>query len=214
MVRQYTINLNREEGYLQREARRAKIRTRITNVVATLLLLAMAFITYQNDAEIREIVDGKERQLRRIVAQIDSLQKVGQNVSKDDVLALARLDRDRVLWTKKLRAVSERLPEKVVVTGLHLERSKLEIDAMSEIEANKKEKEFEKVEAFMEKLRNTPLFFEDIQAMKFKESKRIEKGEQELLIFTIKCDVRSAETSRSRRGTRRTSKAGSPQVGG
>src|SRR3990172_13252919 len=112
MIVQFRINLNREEGFLQREVRKTRIRTRITNVISSVLLLAMAFLTYENDREIRDIVNSKEIQLKRIIAQIDSLQRVGQNVNKEDVLALARLDRDRVLWTKKFRALSERLPEK------------------------------------------------------------------------------------------------------
>jgi len=213
MVTEFRINLNREEGFLQREARRAKIRSRVTNIIATVLLLAMAFITYQNDAKLRDIVDNKEKELEWIVAQIDSLQKAGQNVSKEDVLALARLDRGRVLWTRKFQAMSERLPEKMVITGLKLERGVLEIDAMSEI--TKEEKEFDKVRIFIEKLRATPMFFEDITSMKFKESKRMTKEEQELLNFTVRCDIRASETTMRRsRSTGGTTKAGRPMIGG
>lgn len=203
MVQQFRINLNREEGFLQREARKARIRARITNVIATALLLLVAFFTYENDREFRDIIRSKDKQIRRIVAQIDSLQKAGQNVSKDDVLALARLDRERVLWTKKIRAMADRLPKKMVLTGLQLERGVLEIDAMSEI--TEKEKEFDKVKLFMDRLRATPLFFEDISSMKFKESRRIKKEDQNLLMFTVRCDVRASETTRSRRGGSRVS---------
>ncbi|MDP8206796.1 MAG: hypothetical protein P9L92_09055 [Candidatus Electryonea clarkiae] len=203
MTRQFHINLNREEGYLQREARRARLRTQITNVIASVLLLIMTYLTFDNDKEIRGIVEGKELQLRRIIAQIDSLQKVGQNVSKDDVLALARLDRDRVLWTKKFFAMAERLPKKVVVTGLKLQRGKLLINSMTEVISD--ERDFDNVKLFMDRLRATPLFFEDISAMKFKESTRFVKHEQELLDFSVVCDIRASETTRSRRsGTRRT----------
>ena len=111
-----------------------------------------------------------------------------------------------MLWTKKLRAIADRLPEKMVITGLKLERGVFEIDAMSEISDN--EKEFDKVKLFMDRLRSTPLFFEDISSMKFKESKRIKKEEQNLLLFTIRCDVRAAETTRSRRGGSRTTNLG------
>ncbi len=205
MINQYRINLNRQEGYIQREERRRRIRERITILIATLLLLSMGFVNYQKDHEMREIIKGKERQLNRIIAQIDSLQRVGQNVSKDDVMALARLDRDRVFWTKKLRALTERMPDKMAVTELQLERDQFIISAISQIQKN--EKEFDKVKLFMDRLRATPMFFEDFRNMKFTESKRDNRDGQELLNFVITCEVDKVKESGTT-GTRRSRTAG------
>ncbi len=201
MVRQFTINLNREEGYAQREERKARLRARITNVLATIALLVMAFFTYENDAQYRDIIEAKENQLERIQFQIDSLQQVGRNVSKNDVLNLERLERDRVLWTSKVYEMANRLPEKMVISGLILSRNELTIECISEIEPG--QKEFDMVALYMDRLRNSDDFFDDILAMKFKESKLSDKEVQELLHFAIKCQIRASESTSRRGGSRR-----------
>ena len=205
MVRQFRINLNRQEGFAQREERKRKLRERITLTVVSALLLVMGFLTWQNDHELRMMVQGKEYQLNRIITQIDSLQKEGQNVSKEDVLALARLDDERVLWTKKFASVADRLPEKMAVTGLTLERGTFSINAISQIDPN--EREFDKVKELMDQLKATPVFMEDFKDIKFKESKRVKREDQEYLSFQVTCQLGSTgaiATSRAA-GSRRSS---------
>jgi len=197
MVKQFSINLNRQEGFVQKQERVRKLRERITLLVVTLLLFGAAFITVQNDMKVRDMVVGKKMQLDRIIADIDSLQKVGQNVSKEDVLALARLDNNRVLWTKKFVTISQRLPEQMAITGLEYDRGVFTIKAISQIEP--KEKEFEKVSEFMDKLKASPVFMEDFRNIKFKESKRINRDDQEILSFVITCKVGSVGAKKASR---------------
>ncbi|MCB2200731.1 hypothetical protein KQI63_15105 [bacterium] len=197
MVRQFRINLNRQEGFAQREERKRKLRERITLIVISALLLTVGSLTYKNDAELRGMVRGKEYQLNHIIAQIDSLQKEGQNVSKEDVLALARLDDDRVLWTKKFTAVAERLPEQMAIVELKFDRGTFSISAISQIDPA--EKEFDKVKQLMDQLKATPMFMEDFRDIKFKESKRVKRDEQEILSFIVTCELGSPGTISARR---------------
>ncbi len=206
MTRQFTINLNREEGYAQREERKTRLRARITNVLATIALLAMAFLTYENDKDYRGIVNAKKQQLERIQFQIDSLQQVGRNVSKDDVLNLERLERDRVLWTQKVFEIANRLPEEMVISGMHLDRNELTIECISEIEEG--EKEFDKVALYMDRLRQSEDFFDDVLSMKFKESRLSTKEVQELLHFSLICEIRASESTSRRGASRRASGVG------
>jgi Tfp pilus assembly protein PilN len=109
--------------------------------------------------------------------------------------------------------MADRLPKKVAITELVLSRDRLLISALTEI--IQQEREFDNVKLYMDRLRATPLFFEDISTMKFKESSRFTKDEQELLDFAISCEVRASETTRSRiRTARSVSKSGKPQIGG
>ena len=197
MVRQFRINLNRQEGFAQREERRRKVRERITLIVVSTLLLIVGVLTYNNDASMRGIIKGKEYQLNRIITQIDSLQKEGQNVSKEDVIALARLDDERVLWTKKFTAVAERLPEKMAITELRFDRGTFSISAISQIDPV--EREFDKVKELMDQLKATPMFMEDFRDIKFKESKRVERDEQDILSFIVTCEIGSPGAISARR---------------
>ncbi len=204
MVKQFTINLNREEGFAQREERKKILRERIVTVVLSLFLVAVVFITYQNDAEYRTLLSDKKAQLNSIIAEIDSLQNAGQNVSKEDVLALARLDKSRVLWTKKFVSIAERLPKEMAITRLEFDRGVFKIHAMSQIQPD--EKDFHKVEQLMDQLKSTPSFMEDLQNIKFSESKRLVIDEQEILSLVIACKVRSSASSSKARSKRSTSK--------
>ncbi|HEX04268.1 MAG TPA: hypothetical protein ENH10_03810 [Bacteroidetes bacterium] len=195
MVKQFKINLNRLEGYAQRLERKRSLRERITLTVITLLVLATMGLTYRVDQRMREIVDTKEDQFEHIVARIDSLQKAGQNVSKQDVLALARLDAERVLWTKKFAAIADLLPEHMAITKLQFDRGVFTISALTDIVAH--EKEFDKVKLLMDRLRATPRFMEDFRDIKFKSSERDTEDGQELLHFTITCRLGSAGTVRA-----------------
>ena len=70
MVKQFKINLNRQEGYAQRLERKRRMRERITLTVITLFVLVTMGLTYTADTRMREIVDNKEYQLERIVAVV------------------------------------------------------------------------------------------------------------------------------------------------
>jgi len=207
MVRQFRINLNRQEGFAQREERKRRMRERITLTVVTAMMAVLAFLTFNNDHKLRTIVKGKEYQLNHIIAQIDSLQKEGQNVSKEDVLALARLDDERVLWTRKFEAIAQQLPEKMAITDLKFERGTFSISAISQIDPA--EREFDKVKMLMDQLKETPLFMEDFRDVKFKESKRIHRDDQEILSFVLTCELSAPGVKSARRavGGSRTSRA-------
>jgi len=205
MVSQFKINLNRQEGFVQRQERTRKIRERITLTVVTFLLLGVTAMTVLKDMEMRGLVAHKQMQLDKIIADIDSLQKAGQNVSKEDVMALARLDRNRVLWTKKFVAIADRIPEKMAVTALEFDRGKFIIRAISQIEP--KEKEFDKVRNLMDQLQASPMFMEDFRNIRFTESKRVLRDDQELLDFTVTCTIgavgaNKASKSVGKRGSR------------
>ncbi len=197
MVKQFRINLNRQEGYAQRLERKRRVRERITLTIITLLVLVTIGLTYTADQEMRDIVDLKEDQLESIVTKIDSLQKAGQNVSKQDVLALARLDAERVLWTKKFAAMADLMPDDMAITKLQFDRGVFEITAITTI--NQGEKEFDKVKLLMDRLQATPRFMEDFRDIKFKHSERDEEDGQELLHFEITCRLGSAGTVRASR---------------
>jgi Fimbrial assembly protein (PilN) len=195
MVKQFKINLNRQEGYAQRLERKRRMRERITLTVITLFVLVTMGLTYTADERMREIVQHKENQLEQIVTKIDSLQQAGQNVSKQDVLALARLDAERVLWTKKFAAISDLLPDNMAITKLNFDRGLFTIMAVTDIKPG--EKEFDKVKLLMDRLQATSRFMEDFRDIKFKSSERDEEDGQDLLYFTITCRLGSAGTVRA-----------------
>lgn len=204
MVKQFTINLNKQEGFVQRAERKRKLQERITLSVMSALLLAVALLTYSNDNQMRSVVQMKQDRYEWIVSQIDSLQNAGQNVSREDVMALARLDRERVLWTKKFSVLSENFPKDMAVTELKFNRGKFVIQAISQI--NPGEKEFDKVKVLIDELKARPQFTENFKNVKFKSSQRVTRDGEELLAFTIVCELEKTGISRTRGRSRSTAK--------
>jgi Tfp pilus assembly protein PilN len=115
------------------------------------------------------------------------------------VLALAKLEKERVLWTKKLLAMGQELPEEMALTYIEYKNNILLVRFVTTIEAN--EKEFDKVKEMIDKLRASPLFFRDFTEMRLKEQHRAEVEDQTILSFSVVCNVSKGGTTE--RGSRR-----------
>ena len=199
MISQFTINLNKGEDIAEREARWRKRREVITLTVLILFVIILTMINIGQYQMIEGIIDTKENIIADIDRQLDSLKKTGKNISKDDVLALAKLEKERVLWTKKLLAMGQELPEEMALTYIEYKNNVLLIRFVTTIGAN--EKEFEKVKEMIDKLRASPLFFRDFTEMRLKEQHRAEVEDQTILSFSVVCKVSKGGSSnrRSRR---------------
>jgi hypothetical protein len=204
LITQFTINLNKGENVAEREARWTKRREIITMTVLIIIVSVLTMVNYQQYATIEGVVKTKEQTIIYIDKQLDSLKKTGKNISKQDVLALAKLEKERVLWTKKLLAIGELLPEDMALTYIDFKNQLLLLRFISKIEQG--EKEFDRVKLMIDKLRNSPMFFRDFKDMRLKEQHQSDIDEQTILSFSVLCQIekgkRSKKGRRSRRSTR------------
>jgi len=204
LITQFTINLNKGEDVAEREARWTKRREIITMTVLIIIVSVLTMVNYQQYATIEGVVKTKEQTIIYIDKQLDSLKKTGKNISKQDVLALAKLEKERVLWTKKLLAIGELLPEDMALTYIDFKNQLLLLRFISKIEQG--EKEFDRVKLMIDKLRNSPMFFRDFKDMRLKEQHQSDIDEQTILSFSVLCQIekgkRSKKGRRSRRSTR------------
>ncbi len=201
MINQFTINLNKGEDIAEREARWRKRREIITLTVLVIFVLVLTMINVAQYQMVEGIIDTKEMIIRDIDRQLDSLKKTGKNISKDDVLALAKLEKERVLWAKKLLALGQELPVEMALTFVEYKNNVLLIRFIATIKA--KEKEFDKVKEIIDKLRASPMFFRDFSQMQLKEQHRAEVEDQTMLSFSVVCRVtKGAIQKRGRRSTR------------
>lgn len=208
MITQFTINLNKGEDTAEREARWRKRREIITIVFLVLVTIVLSMINYQQYDKMNLIVNTKEKTIRDIDRQLDSLKKTGKNISKEDVLALAKLEKERVLWTKKFLAVGELMPQEMAVTYLEFKNNLLLLRFISSIK--KDEKEFDQVKGMIDRLRNSTLFFRDFADMRLKEQHQANVEDQTILSFSVVCSLEKIGAAATRRGraTSRTSSAG------
>jgi len=212
MITQFTINLNKGEDIAEREAR---TRRRFEIITMTILILAVMVLSALNIRQYRTIegiVDVKERIIRDIDRQLDSLKKTGKNISKEDVLALSKLEKERVLWTKKLLALGELMPEEMSLTYLEYKNNVLLLRYIATL--RKDEKEFDRVKGIIDQLRASPLFFRDFADMRLKEQHRGDVEDQDILSFSVLCNIEKGKlTEKEGRGERSTGGAAGTEKG-
>jgi len=213
MITMFTINLNKGEDIAERELRWRKRREIITLTILVLFVAVLTLINVQQYQNIEEIVTTKNITINDIQRQLDSLEKTGKDISKEDILALAKLEKERVLWTKKLLAVGELLPEEMAITYMEFKNQLLLLRFISVIK--KDEKEFDRVKEMIDKLRNSPMFFHDFSEMRLKEQHQTEIEEQTILSFSVICNLqRGAATGRSSARSRRSGSGIDRTLGG
>ncbi len=187
MVKLFSINLNKSEGHAEREARWRKRRETITITVFLLIFAILSLYTYRNHKALGAIISAKQGRLREIDRRLEELTSTGKNISKSDVLTLARMEKERFLWGSRLEVLAKILPEDVVLTLLEFNNRQLRIKAISKIMTD--EREFDKVEQFMNMLKTTPYFYREFSNIRFSESHRVQVEDQEILAITITCSI-------------------------
>jgi len=209
MITQFSINLNKGEDIAEREARWRKRREIITLSVLVIFIIVLALVNVQQYQIIEGIVTNKESTIRTIDRQLDSLKKTGKNISKEDVLALAKLEKERVLWTKKFLALGQLMPDEMALTQLEYKNQLLLLRMISIIK--KDEKEFDRVKEIIERLRASPLFFRDFAEMQLKEQHQTEVEDQTILSFSVICQIEKGKRGAGE-GTRGSSRRSSGKV--
>jgi len=190
MVKQFSINLNKSEGHAEHEARWRRRREFLVIALFVILFSVISLYTYSSHRALADIINAKEQKNLEIDKRLEEMQKSGKNISKGDVLTLARMEKERFLWASKLKALADILPQDVILTLLEFNNRQLRIKAISKILPD--EKEFDKVSEFMEMLKSTPFFYKEFTNIRFSESHRVRVEDQEILSITITCAIEKA----------------------
>lgn len=183
MVRSFAINLNKSEGVAERAARRRNRNDWMLLSLLTLLLCVVTYLNVRQAKSLDEVGKFRDQRIQQVQRRLEELAREGMQVSRDDVENLARIDKERVMWTQKLMAIADVLPSEMAVTGLFYHNRQLRINAISQIK--KEEKEFDKVATMLDRLRNSEMFFSDFKKIQFTESKRVTVDDQSILTMSF-----------------------------
>lgn len=187
MITQFTINLNKGEDVAEREVRWRKRREIITMTLVIIAVLLISYLNVMQYQSVQGVLGTKQAIITSIDRQLDSLKKTGKNISKEDVLSLAKLEKERVLWTKKFLSLGELISPEMAVTYLEFKNNMLLMRFITTIK--KDEREFDKVKELIDKLRASPLFFHDFSDMRLKEQHQTDVEEQTILSFSVLASI-------------------------
>jgi Tfp pilus assembly protein PilN len=185
MVKQFTINLNKGEGEVAVRVRRQERRAYLVLVLFAIVFIVLGGLSWAQNEAMNEVIQTRQAKLDRIRFELDSLKREGTKVSKDDVTALARLEGDRFLWSRRLEKLAEILPAEMAVTGLEYQNKIFTMRCMAKVDTGVKE--FEVVSKFIELLKSTPDFRQGMFEIRFDQSLRKVVENQDVLLFSVEC---------------------------
>jgi Tfp pilus assembly protein PilN len=168
MIKQFTINLNKGEGEVVLRMRKQERRSYLLLILLALVFIVLAGLTWAQNQQMNDVISSRQQKLDRIKFELDSLKREATKVSKDDVLALAKLENDRFLWSRRLEKLAEILPAGMAVTGLQYQNKILTLNCLAQVDTTVKE--FEVISKFIELLKSTPEFREGLFEIRFDQS--------------------------------------------
>jgi len=191
VIKQFTINLNKGEGEAAVRARKRERHALLWLAGFALGFLILSALTWAQHGQLRAVVDSKQEKLGAIRHQLDSLRREGTNVSKEDVMALSKLEKERFLWARRLETLAQVLPAGMAITGLKFEQGQLHIRIISQIKPD--EKDFERVSRLMDTLETTADFAKGFREIRFTQSNRHTIEDQEILDILVICSLQRTE---------------------
>lgn len=198
MINVIKINLNQA---MSRASRRELVRERLRWSyfwVIGAVLLAGIGVFYLENAAVNSIIKQKQDQVWDIKEQIRKLQQQGKNLSKADIMSLAKLESGRIFWAEKFRELSQVLPADMAITRLIFKNDALVIEGVSRIFLG--EREFDVINRFIERLRNNEIFARDFEDVKFSKFSRVTVLKQDIVEFEIVARVKAHSSKPSKGG--------------
>ncbi len=185
MVKSFTINLNKGEGEAVVRMRKQERRAYLVLGLFALVFLVLAGLTWAQNEAMNDVIRTRQQKLSRIRFELDSLKREATKVSKDDVLALARLENERFLWARRLEKLGEVLPVGMALTGLDYQNRIFTINAIAQVDTG--QKEFDIISKFIELLKSTPEFRQGLFEIRFDQSLRKKIEGEDILMFSVRC---------------------------
>lgn len=192
----FSINLNKYGELRQKEykERRAFQTTAILFFLFTIIIYG--FILYYNN-KLAEKVDNRAMLLNNIKQEIKSYQENDTYLSQKDLTNIAEISTDRIFWSKKLEALSEKTSDKIAITNFSFKNGVLSIFGITQLDKN--EKEFDLINQFIESLKQNKQINIDFDEVLFVKSSRDFEKDVEILRFQIDCKNQTERTSKRRR---------------
>ncbi|NQU28267.1 MAG: PilN domain-containing protein [Candidatus Marinimicrobia bacterium] len=193
MNKYIVINLN------QAESRESKIerwkehgKWVVFGIYMVLLTFACALILYINFSYKSMIAD-KKQQIIEVESEMERLRHVGKNLSKDNILGLAELEDNRILWARNLELLGAMTPDDMSLTGLRYAKNKLTIVGIAVIYEG--EKEFDIVNSFVRTLKNNVEFANEFTRIRFSSFARQDFRGQDIVQFQVEATLKRATQS-------------------
>ena len=192
------INLNKTVSNAELQELQQERKKWIIFTVITMLMVALAFWFISINSQANFIISERNNVINKLIQDTENLKNEGQiNLSKRDINNLIKTEGERIIWSEKLKILSDITPVDMAITGLEFKNLKFIIKGISKVHED--EKEFLIVEQFINMLKTNARFSDDFKTIKFKGSERDLSRGQEIFKFTIEAELNKKSKRKLRR---------------
>ena len=188
MIKFISINLNQSES---RETIREQWKDRSRWFLFGLITILLLFVnveTWWISRGYTKLIERKESEIKDVKAEISTLRKEGKNLSKADIMSLAELENNRILWARNMQLIGEMTPEDMAITSMKYKKDKIIIGGIAVIFEDRKD--FDIVHDYINRLKRNKKLGENFSEIKFNQGSLKTIREQEVVEFEIEAALR------------------------
>ncbi|MBH50056.1 MAG: hypothetical protein CMG69_04805 [Candidatus Marinimicrobia bacterium] len=181
------INLNKQKTS-ESLAKRNKERIRWTlfSVIVSLLLVGNLIVFYIG-FNYNNLIYQKNQEINQIKEEISRLREKGKNLSKQDIMTLAKLENNRFLWAENLERLGEMTPEDMSLTELKFKKNKFYIKGIATTYSG--QKDFEQVERFIHLLKSNKNFADHFTRLRLMNHELLNVRGQDIVAFELEAPL-------------------------
>lgn len=187
MTKLYHINLNKGEDKAARIAQQLEMQRWAIVVLLILIAGGITWFGLARNSDLDNLIAQRQDQIQKVQDELQELQDTGTNLSKRDILNLAKLENSRLLWTNKLIGLGEEVNKEMALTSVRYEKGQLYVAGVYKVRPNMDP--LDKVMEFVDKLRRNEKFNQDFRNIVFYYSEDIVQHDQPSLLFEIHCKI-------------------------
>ncbi len=118
------------------------------------------------------------------------MREEGKNLSKVDIMSLAELENNRILWARNMQIIGEMTPEDMAITSMKYKKDKIIIGGVAVVYEDRKD--FDIVHDYINRLKRNKKLSENFSKIKFNQGSLKTIREQEVVEFEIEAALRVA----------------------
>ncbi|RLC48627.1 MAG: hypothetical protein DRI23_10260 [Candidatus Cloacimonadota bacterium] len=180
----FKINLNKY-GEMRQQIESEKRTFQITAIsYALIFLIAVGFVISLN-LNMASKIEARRTLLKSIRDEIKSYEVSGEFLSKKDLERMATISTQRIFWSKKLVALSQKTSDNIAITHFSFKNNHLSLFGITQIDKNRNE--FLLIDDFISELKDDEQISKDFPDIKFVRSNRDLEKDVEILRFQIDC---------------------------
>jgi len=184
----YKINLNKF-GELKQKAESDKRTFRISAISYAIIFIIAIVAAILISNNLNSKMRNRSKLLKNIREEIKTYQVSGEFLSSKDLSRLASISSERIFWTQKLVALSEKTTDKIAITYFSFKNNKLSLFGITRLDRG--EKEFDLINEFINELKSNEQISIDFPEIQFVKSSKDKEKDVDILRFQIDCISKS-----------------------